>query len=346
MKIFGKRTSTKSPVSKQVTEPNVVKGKVASYFSPNFCPASFSEKNKGKDNEVDKVSAKLILEEILSKDPSTLNSKERRILRRYEERSGGEKKIIVEDDSKVNAAEKEADVCGGGSNTLEEVTEVEHNTQNNEIVNVEEKEEMCALESSNIKKNSPLQKPMQPETEETKQVLVQNNASAESLIDQMKDLNSKERRKLLRQLASSSSKDLLAVAEKEAHSIAEKNRLVEKAKHQDEKSNEGKLKEEEEIKGEIPKSKKRKLKDLSHLDPAERLRRETQRKMQQEAAERRASGEQDLTRHPLNSERRRANRRKPGRAGTIALLKREAKENQQRMKNFNAGGYNIRHQKA
>lgn len=39
-------------------------------------------------------------------------------------------------------------------------------------------------------------------------------------------------------------------------------------------------------------------------------------------------------------------RRKPGRAGTIALLKREAKENQQRMKNFNAGGYNIRHQKA
>ena len=53
--------------------------------------------------------------------------------------------------------------------------------------------------------------------------------------------------------------------------------------------------------------------DLSGLTPEERLRREEQRKMQREAAEEREKGEGTTPghKHALNSERRRANRRKP-----------------------------------
>ena len=61
-------------------------------------------------------------------------------------------------------------------------------------------------------------------------------------------------------------------------------------------------------------NKKRKRKqpvDLSSLPPEERLRREEQRRLQQEAAEKRARGLVSNHKHPLNSERRRANRRKP-----------------------------------
>ena len=93
------------------------------------------------------------------------------------------------------------------------------------------------------------------------------------------------------------------------------------------------------------KGKKRKWKDFSKLPPEERERREKQRMMQQEAVARRESGEEILTRHPLNSERRRANRRKPGRAGKIAQLKKEQKAKQQNVRDYNAGGYVMRHMK-
>ena len=61
--------------------------------------------------------------------------------------------------------------------------------------------------------------------------------------------------------------------------------------------------------------------------------------MQIEAAERRAAGLVDMNRHPLNSERRRANRRKPGRAALIAKAKREKVAERA---NFNAYGYHMR----
>ena len=87
-----------------------------------------------------------------------------------------------------------------------------------------------------------------------------------------------------------------------------------------------------------------KLKDLSHLPPDERARREKQREMQQEAAQRRAAGDV-LMRHPLHSERRRANRWTPGRAGKIAQMKKETKERHQGTSSFNASGYTMRHVK-
>jgi hypothetical protein len=67
---------------------------------------------------------------------------------------------------------------------------------------------------------------------------------------------------------------------------------------------------------ESPAKKSKKGVDLSKLPAEERLRREDQRRKQKEAEERRAQGEDAKTKglphkHPLNSERRRANRRKP-----------------------------------
>jgi hypothetical protein len=69
---------------------------------------------------------------------------------------------------------------------------------------------------------------------------------------------------------------------------------------------------DEESKGGKKKRRKGEV-DLSKLPPEERLRREDQKKKQKEAAERLARGEDKTPgyKHPLNSERRRANRRKP-----------------------------------
>ena len=69
--------------------------------------------------------------------------------------------------------------------------------------------------------------------------------------------------------------------------------------------------------------------------------------MQQEAKRRREAGEVDETRHPLNSERRRANRRKPGRAGKIAALVRaeRAKKKEGVLAAYNASGYTMRKNK-
>lgn len=76
----------------------------------------------------------------------------------------------------------------------------------------------------------------------------------------------------------------------------------------------------------------------SHLPDVERKRRENQRQMQKEAAKRRAINVSDANaeisclndnrkRHPLNSERRRANKRKPKRVRQMIAKKREAESN-------------------
>jgi hypothetical protein len=81
----------------------------------------------------------------------------------------------------------------------------------------------------------------------------------------------------------------------------------------------------------------KKKKNWSHLPDEERERREKQRQMQKEAAERRAMNsraagvgangiECNSKRHPLNSERRRANRRKPKRTRHILAERIEAEK--------------------
>ena len=70
-----------------------------------------------------------------------------------------------------------------------------------------------------------------------------------------------------------------------------------------------------------------KVKDWSDLPKEERERRARQKQMQKDAAEQRSLGLEDASsRHPLNSERRRANRRKPGKSGRIAEAKKKARK--------------------
>ncbi|GMH47598.1 hypothetical protein TrLO_g8202 [Triparma laevis f. longispina] len=87
----------------------------------------------------------------------------------------------------------------------------------------------------------------------------------------------------------------------------------------------------------------KKVKDLSHLPPDERKRREDQRKKQAEAKERREGGEKGEHAHPLNSERRRANKRKPSEAMRIANAKKKrADEMTKDKKEYMKGGFEIR----
>lgn len=171
--------------------------------------------------------------------------------------------------------------------------------------------------------------------------------SVEDVANQLKGLNSKERRKLLRQLSSQYDEAFLENVTEASKKIAEVNEAKQVQEQKTAEKESGKRKAED-IAGSVvqqPNKKKgKKMKDLSHLPADERARREIQRKMQQEAAVRRAAGEVH-TRHPLNSERRRANKRKPGRAGKIAIMKKQFKEKQQAVNDFNAGGYTMRHLK-
>jgi hypothetical protein len=99
----------------------------------------------------------------------------------------------------------------------------------------------------------------------------------------------------------------LITVRKEAEALLDAANQAEEEKAQKQKVEEAK-------KANTTSSKKRKSMDRSTLPPEERLRREEQRRLQKEAAERRARGQEVvLTKHahPLNSERRRANRRKP-----------------------------------
>ena len=87
--------------------------------------------------------------------------------------------------------------------------------------------------------------------------------------------------------------------------------------------------------------------DWSSLPPEERLRREEQRRKQQEAAERRARGEQSIKpghKRPLNSARRRANRRKPKWA-TKASPARGAPDISDYKKEHHSSGFFVRKRK-
>lgn len=138
------------------------------------------------------------------------------------------------------------------------------------------------------------------------------NDHENELLLKLEPLNSKDRRKFLRELRNNNPNNIdIERLEEEAKRIADRNIRQSKEPSKPTK------KEEEEKPTIKPKSKssKKKQKDLSHLTPEEIARREQQRQMQIQAAERRARGE-DLNhghKHPLNSERRRANRRKPAR---------------------------------
>ncbi|KAL7530534.1 hypothetical protein ACHAWF_003419, partial [Thalassiosira exigua] len=190
----------------------------------------------------------------------------------------------------------------------------------------------------------------------------QKTTSADSgigdILAKLEGLNSKERRKYLRQLRSSTEgaidESVIAAAEEQARKIAERNKkddtnvgskTSDGVTHEHVKEKKANTDQRKDAQDSIAKAKPNRRGrrkgpvNLDDLSPEERERREEQRRMQKEASERREAGLVDPNRHPLNSERRRANRRKPSKA---ALMAQARKEQMAERGQFNANGYHIR----
>ena len=391
MKLFGKRKKT-TPASADEQVANTPEKKnepeedvnVPSYFSSDFQPGS-SSKTEKKKIEHD-------IEELLAMDPASLNAKQRRVLRRYENRTSEDKKkddvpapvpATKKDDTEISKwdgessrskREKEASTSTSTpkQKQKQEQTEIEEknvtkdegsesNSDSSDCVSSDSDSDSSSTAAESENKDEEKSQAEMPKEKKERKALVQEerseeqpkpkkkeegSKSVEEVALQLKGLNSKERRKLLRQLAAEYDQAFLDRVTEASKKIAEENEAKQAMEQKKVESNNDKVEgTKRKADGGTPgpaKKKGKKEKDLSHLPLEERARREKQREMQKEAAERRASGEV-LTRHPLNSERRRANRRKPGKAGKYALYKKQMKEKQQNAKEFNAGGYHMRH---
>lgn len=241
-------------------------------------------------SEADKAVA-----EALKKSPEEWNAKERRLIKRYQDRKN--------EDQSENAATTEADQSedndGGDVETEEGNIENERtgSVSDDEVMDHSHQEDTASkrLAESDVEAHQSI-----PEASENKT----NDMDEEEVKQLLETLNSKNKRKLTRQLERDGASALKAVHE-------EALKLIEEMKEKEAVVVKEKIKEKKP--DPEPASKKRKRDERTGLSPEERLRREEQRLKQQEAAERRAKGETPPSKHkhPLNSERRRANRRKP-----------------------------------
>lgn len=269
----------------------------------------FAKRTKKKAGPAISAADKAVLD-LLKKDPSKLNAKERRQIKRYEERHPEEETKKEEDATNDDDADMEKDDDDeedeeGNDDAEEEVDddddeeEADDEDDEEEAVDDAEPAQKDDVQSQpqEINKESPgtSSEPIEGETEDI------DEDEVRKLLDK---LNSKFKRKLTRQLERDGKEALKPVRDEALKLIAEITKTQEVAVAQ-EKSNVQKAAQEA--------SKKRKRDVLSALPPEERARREDQRKAQQEAAERRANGDVPPSKfkHALNSERRRANRRKP-----------------------------------
>jgi hypothetical protein len=271
-----------------------------------------------------------IVDALLQQDPSTWNAKQRRMIKRYQDRkqespevsktSPQKKEETAEQPQEPSKKEEKAGEERGeeqdsdnADSESEDSSDEEDEVEEGEATKQQENEQVSKPDSSVVAKDAAMdaaedaEKPTgQPTTEddakdkvvdepEEKDLNVTAQTIDADLSDMLERLDSKTRRKLRRKLergeATSTEIRLEATA------------LLKPAKEEEEKA--AALKSPQ-------KGKKRKA-DWSNLPPEERVRREEQRKIQQEAAARREAGELPTSkfRHPLNSERRRANRRKP-----------------------------------
>jgi hypothetical protein len=306
MKIFGKRKATKSssdgvttdkkpdeslPDQTATTAAPETDHNIPSYFS-NTADNEPSKKKKPKKNASNEINGEE-MEKLLHMEYDKLNSKQRRLVRRYKERSG-------EDCEDPNAA------VDDGSEKAK--------TSNKDESNDDSKE-----------KESDTNKHGKPD---------ELNDMEKELLAKLDFLNSKDRRKFLRQLRTDNPNNVdIDKLEEEAKRIAERNIQESKDSEKQPPTPKNEQQKDPSTAPSTATKKKRNVKDLSHLPPDEIARRNKQRQLQIEAAERRARGE-DLShghKHPLNSERRRANRRKPAR-----------KSQGNARRDFNSVGYQMR----
>lgn len=236
-------------------------------------------------------SDKLVVE-ILKKDPASWNSKERRMVKRYRLRNPEESSSKVVEESLSNG-EVENSIPDNTIESLEPVPVGKEVASSDESSNSgdssegkDEDDDASSIQSEREEKDAG----DNAKSANAKTTLKADNPELRELLEK---INSKQRRKFTRMM------DRGEMSPEEVKKQALE-LLGESASPQ--------VEEEE-----LPKSKRRRRKavDWSTLPPEERLRREEQRRKQKEATERREKNHSSSHRHPLNSERRRANRRKP-----------------------------------
>ncbi|KAK1737602.1 hypothetical protein QTG54_011888, partial [Skeletonema marinoi] len=313
MKIFGKVKSTSASEEKKDDSKVENETDVPSYFAS---AASSSKKKKSKKSDGldgDNIDA------LLEMDFDKLNAKQRRLVKRHKAREGNQE--VATDETKPSPTT--------GVNPPES-----NKSEQDEKQKSGEDKAKAADEASKAENNK-------------------SSMDISEVVKKLDGLNSKERRKFLRQLKSNGEEideEVIAAAQEEAKKVAERNEkdAVNNtlAKGANDDSGKGKRKAVESSgstdEATKPKRKRRKKGppvNLDDLPPEERARREEQRRMQKEAVERREAGLVDPSRHPLNSERRRANRRKPSKSALIAIAKKERMAEKGR---FNAVGYQMR----
>ena len=305
-----------------------------------------------------------VCEELLKQDPSTWNAKQRRMIKRYQERKQEAGNEGSSDSGKDNdnhdqeenregdkretqteeAANEDASASSSDSSDNSESSNDEdegedddqeispHDSkkkQDDESNSIAEDQKNEHVEQSS--ETSPDGDGFKPQKLNSEGGLDKNLLDLNEILDR---LDSKNRRKLRRKLDRGEATE--SDIRKEAMYILEPSKQADVSKdasRSEKRSAEGSAPEEK-------KGKKRKL-DWNTLPPEERMRREEQRRRQQEVAALREAGElpQGNHRHPLNSERRRANRRKP-------KWERKAAGNDGGTNQHNASGFQMRKSQA
>lgn len=317
MKIFGKRKKSAVPADTS-SDINAVSSNehVPSYFanaqSSTGGSGSTSSKKKKKQRSAtatDQPNGDDI-QSLLAMDPSKLNSKQRRLVRRHNEREGN-----TAAESAESPKDEAKQIASGAVNQPEDDGAKNVCSNNNEDIKKDATAgEATPNETNDESKNATVTEPTQ--NEEHKAATDDVNTAAE-ICAKLEGLNSKERRKYLRNLKSSTGgtidESVIAAAVEQVKKVGERNEKEatnnndadgnkdspSKRKMDDEKTSTN-----TDSAGTTPKKKRKKKKvNLDDLPPDERKRREEQRRMQTEAAERRAAGLVDPNRHPLNSER-------------------------------------------
>jgi hypothetical protein len=245
----------------------------------------FAKRSKNKAvptiSEADKA-----IQELLKKDPKDLNAKERRQIKRYHDRNGA--------------------TSDTNSTSIKEEEIKEDSKSEKELIENCNHLQVDYSESSKLDGSLSGQTPGITPNNEISTLDVKDDEESE-VRDMLEKLNSKNKRKLTRQLDRDGI-DALQLVREEAIKLLSEQKTKEEAIHVARESKKAVVTTKTESA-----SKKRKREEWNSLSPEERLRREDQRRKQQEAAERRVKGDIPSTqfKHPLNSERRRANRRKP-----------------------------------
>jgi len=273
-----------------------------------------------------------IVEELLKKDPKEWNSKERRMIKRYQERkaeseegiSGGREEDSQPAESEIHTAAAKTE--NEGKNEKVENEDDSERDNNDETDGNSSDSDEGGEDEENSTMNGPAAG-LETDDNEDSTPTKDESWTADALeVDEKDDKNDDEKvdpehevYKLLEKLNSKMKRTLSRKLDREGATALddvrdEANKILDgTSDDKDNKKREAEISEKDLGAAEPSKKKRKKEVDWSNLSPEERLRREEQRRKQQEAAEMQARGEDKTPgyKHPLNSERRRANRRKP-----------------------------------